>query len=73
MNVNSEMQSAERQIRSALQARAGLALHELMQAYIACDELGKDSFVAALIGHLVAQNAVAYMTEAQQCATGAND
>jgi hypothetical protein len=53
MDVRSELNSAEIQIRRALEYPPGKAMSVLLDAYYAQTESGKDSFVAALIGHFV--------------------
>lgn len=57
MDVRSEMQYAEMEIRTALGGAPGSAVKYLVEAYERREAPQKDSFVAALIGHLVSMHA----------------
>jgi hypothetical protein len=58
MDVRSEMQHAEMEIRTAMGSSPGSAMKYIIESYERRDGLQKDSFVAALIGHLVSIRAV---------------
>jgi hypothetical protein len=56
-NVNSEMRSAEMEIRSALEKKPGQALSCLVEAYNGRDEQEREVFALAAFGHLVSVKA----------------
>jgi hypothetical protein len=58
MNARSEIQAAEIEIRAAFTRSVGSAMNELLMAYRNRSPSDQDTFVAALIGHLVSLYAV---------------
>ncbi|WP_040620329.1 hypothetical protein [Rhodovulum sp. PH10] len=59
MDVRSEMQRAELEIRAALAGSPGQAMSDLMQCYDSREPAEKDAFVAALIGRLATTKSLA--------------
>lgn len=58
MDIRSEMQCAEMEIRGAFGGSPGAAVKCLIGSYERREAIQKDSFVAALIGHMVSMRAV---------------
>ena len=59
MDIDSQMQRAETEISAALSSTIGNAMRALTDLYNYRNDLEKEVYVAALIGHLVAMHSAA--------------